>query len=151
VGGSRTSHRSGAANQKALVPLFVPHTNFYEDVNFDGGRLRLDKNRGYWDLTEVSTGILGFGGHWNDKISSVELVATSVAVLHDDINMSGGTVTTGQVHWPISYGCADLGADRPHGRPRRLGKSTSDREERRCRSSRQYSVRSCRDAEKQHC
>jgi hypothetical protein len=33
-------------------------------------------------------------------------------------------------NWPIAYGCADLGADRPHGRPHRLAKSTRDREER---------------------
>jgi hypothetical protein len=71
----------------------VPHTNFYEDVNFDGSRLELKPNLGYWDLTEVSMGFLGLGSDWNDKISSVQFVSTQVAVLHDDVNMSGSSLT----------------------------------------------------------
>lgn len=70
-----------------------PHTNFYEDVNFDGSRLELAPNRGYPDLTEVPWTFLGTGD-WNDTISSIQLVATQVAVLWEHVDWQGSTFTT---------------------------------------------------------
>ncbi|WP_217225104.1 peptidase inhibitor family I36 protein [Desertibacillus haloalkaliphilus] len=67
-----------------------PKTYFYEHINFQGSRLELNPNRGYWDLTKVRMGIFG---NWNDEISSVALRGTRVAVLHEHINMTGQSLT----------------------------------------------------------
>jgi hypothetical protein len=84
-----------------------PHTNFYEDINYGGSRLILEPNRGYADLTEVAYTFFGTGD-WNDTISSIELVATGVAVLYEDVDWMGSTFTTTQ-NEPnlLSYGWND--------------------------------------------
>ncbi len=90
-----SSGPEGFGPPTSAPPPIHPHTNFYEDINNGGSRLALDPNRGYADLTEVSYTFFGTGD-WNDTISAIELVATGVAVLHEDVNWSGSTFTTMQ-------------------------------------------------------
>ncbi len=69
-----------------------PMTQFYEDVGNGGSILELDANRGFHDLTEVPWTIFGTGD-WNDTISSVEMLGTTVTVLHTDVCWQGSTLT----------------------------------------------------------
>ena len=71
-----------------------PVTDFFEHPNSEGSMLSLDKNRGYWDLTHVHSGLFGWGADWNDRISSLQMRGTQVCVLHEDINMGGPTYTS---------------------------------------------------------
>jgi hypothetical protein len=92
-------------------PPLEPHTNFYEDVNFGGSRLRLEPGRAYDDLTEVSWTIFGTGD-WNDTISSIQLVATQTAVLFEHVGRAGSTFTAvesrGDIGWfnDLASSCA---------------------------------------------
>lgn len=76
-------------------PAPEPHTNFYEDVNYGGSRLVLKPNEGKPDLTEESWTIFGTGD-WNDTISSIQMIATSVATLYEHVNWAGSTFSTTQ-------------------------------------------------------
>ncbi len=76
----------------APAPI-IPHTNFWEDSNYDGSRIDLRPGRQYSDLTEVSYTFFGTGD-WNDTISSVQLVATRTAVLWEHVNRGGSSFTT---------------------------------------------------------
>ena len=73
-----------------------PHTNFYEHYSFIGDRLELSEGQIYHDLTEESSGFLGLGSDWNDRISSVQLVATTKAVLWEHVNEGGSSLTVTQ-------------------------------------------------------
>jgi hypothetical protein len=70
-------------------------TVFFEDVNSEGSDLRLAKNRGYYDLTDVHSGIFGWGSDWNDRISSLQMWNTNWTVLHEHIRWTGQTLTIG--------------------------------------------------------
>jgi hypothetical protein len=76
----------------APAPI-IPHTNFWEDINFEGSRIELKPGWEYDDLTEVSYTFFGTGD-WNDTISSVQLVSTGTAVLWEHINRGGSSFTT---------------------------------------------------------
>jgi hypothetical protein len=70
-------------------------TFFYTDARSRGSSLALDKDRGYWDLTNVSGG----GGFlnldsWNDKISSFQMFGTHWTVLHERVHWTGSTFTS---------------------------------------------------------
>ena len=67
-----------------------PQTWFCEHVNFGGVSITLAKNRGYYDLRDVT---MGFFGNWNDEISSVAMIGTQVTVLHEHIQWTGSTLT----------------------------------------------------------
>jgi hypothetical protein len=75
----------------APAPI-IPHTNFWEDINFEGSRIDLKPGWEYSDLTKVSYTFFGTGD-WNDTISSVQLVATRSAVLWEHINRGGSSFT----------------------------------------------------------
>ena len=77
----------------------IPHTNFWEHINFEGSRIELKPGWEYNDLTEVAYTFFGTGD-WNDTISSVQLVATRTAVLWEHINRGGSslTITTNVAH-----------------------------------------------------
>ena len=66
---------------------YIPHTNFYEDIGFDGDRLELRDNGYAPDLTDVSMGV--FSGSWNDEISSVQFVAMEYALLGEHVGFLG--------------------------------------------------------------
>ncbi|MFI2185288.1 hypothetical protein [Streptomyces sioyaensis] len=61
-------------------------TLFYEGINFEGSVLPLDANRGYSDLSHKSMGLFS---SWDDKISSVQMIGTHVAILWENKNNSG--------------------------------------------------------------
>jgi hypothetical protein len=89
-GGSTTA--LGPGNAKGRNPDH--ETIFYEDIDYGGDDISLEKNRGYYDLTEVSSGLFGWGSNWNDRISSIETsYQTPWAVLHEDIHWAGQTLS----------------------------------------------------------
>jgi hypothetical protein len=79
-----------------------PRTIFWSDHWYSGASLELSPNRGYYDLTEVGSGLFGWFGDWNDKISSVQLLGTQIAVLHEHVRWAGATFT-------CTYSMDDLG------------------------------------------
>ena len=79
-------------------------TKFYEHPDLQGDYLELKPNRGYWDLTKVSSGLFGWGTDWNDRISSVSMYFTKVCVLHDDIHWEGSTLTILEAKIPSGGG-----------------------------------------------
>ena len=74
-------------------PGASPETRLYEHVGRQGSYLTLPGNRGFYDLTEISKGILGLEGDWNDVISSVWMHKTSYCVLHEHIHYAGSSLT----------------------------------------------------------
>lgn len=68
-------------------------TVFFEHDNSEGSDLRLDKNRGFYDLTDVHSGLFGWGSNWNDRISSLQMWNTGITVLHEHIKWTGQTLT----------------------------------------------------------
>ncbi len=94
LGGTTDAEHTGTTSSALTVPLgiywvwdYIPHTNFYEDIGFDGDRLELRADLQYPDLTEVSMGV--FSGSWNDEISSVQFVAMENALLGEHVNFGG--------------------------------------------------------------
>jgi hypothetical protein len=75
------------------VRPLVPHTNFFEDYNFDGDRLVVGAGGYVSDLTDLSSGFLGLGSDWNDRISSVQMIATTMTILWEDVNQGGSSTT----------------------------------------------------------
>lgn len=72
----------------------VPHTNFYEHINFEGDRFEVGEDLACNDLTQASMG--WFSGSWNDQISSVQFVRTQWAVLGEHVNFDGSRLV---LHW----------------------------------------------------
>lgn len=68
------------------------HTNFYEDINYDGDRLPLQAGHEIGRLSEWSHGFLGTSD-WNDTISSVQLVWTVSATLFEHTFFQGSSIT----------------------------------------------------------
>jgi hypothetical protein len=79
--------RSGGAGILA-GPTFPPFSV--------GDRLELGEGQIFHDLTEESSGFLGLGSDWNDRISSVQMVATTKAVLWEHVNEGGSSLTVTQ-------------------------------------------------------
>ncbi|MCW2757836.1 MAG: Beta/Gamma crystallin [Nocardioidaceae bacterium] len=78
------------------------HTNFYEHPGKQGDYYRLFTGDEDDDLTNNHTGVFGLGDSWNDRISSVELVGTTTAVLWENVGFAGASFTATQY-------CPDLG------------------------------------------
>jgi hypothetical protein len=59
--------------------VILPHTNLWEHYNFQGSRLEVRTGDTLHRLSEYSSGFLGLGSDWNDRVSSVQI-----------LNMPGG-------------------------------------------------------------
>lgn len=78
------------------APGPIEHTNFYEHPGYEGDRLELEAGQGeISDLTNECKGFLCCDD-WNDRIDSIELVRTEVAVLFEHVGCQGQTWTTTQ-------------------------------------------------------
>jgi hypothetical protein len=94
------SLRHGSARNVAIT-IFYPH------IGFQDWGIFLEKNRGYWDLTEVCDGLF-CESDWNDKISSVYMYGTQVTVLHEHIHWTGQTFTLfGSMSSLVEFGWND--------------------------------------------
>ena len=70
-------------------PAPIPHTNFWEHINFDGDRLELGTNRDILDFRDFHLGPFWSGHDWNDKPSSIQMVRTEATVIWEDIHKQG--------------------------------------------------------------
>ncbi|MGS2751249.1 hypothetical protein ACVAMH_31185 [Bacillus zanthoxyli] len=86
----KNSSMQHETEMQTRMRLIIPHTGFFEDVNFSGYALGLLPNRGYNRLSSV---VRGFFGDWNDEISSVSMIGTNITVLYEHKNWAGATLT----------------------------------------------------------
>ncbi|MFD9360091.1 hypothetical protein [Streptomyces sp. NPDC060031] len=91
-GGNRRTLSAEPVGRLNRSDRTYPRTWFFDDAGWQGHQIYLDANRGYDDLTNVSTWLWPFA-NWNDRISSVWLIGTRVAVLHDNVGWSGESLT----------------------------------------------------------
>lgn len=77
-----------------LTPAYggPPRTIFFEDVDYGGSDLELNRNRGYYDLTEVPWTFLGTGD-WNDEISSFVTTIPLWTRLWEHVRWTGSSYT----------------------------------------------------------
>lgn len=85
----------------------IPSTYLYEDVDFKGACLTLPNNRAFYDLTDVGRGFLGLGD-WNDVISSVQMLGTTLCILFEHVHRGGASLTLhGGTHNLVPFGWND--------------------------------------------
>lgn len=99
-GGVRPTYFGPVEAGGGVVPhhyaVVGPYTNFYEHPDKEGSRYVLRSGDEDGDLTTNHTGLFGWGDSWNDRISSIELVGTGIAILYEHVDFAGWSFTVTQ-------------------------------------------------------